>query len=92
MRSMVFAICATLLVAAAPAGAAENFIPKGHLYAPDSGGLPPLNSGSDDINNRTDAYEAEIYVFNREQKVFESQLNRFFEEQQPGGGDFSPDY
>ena len=92
MRSLVLGITAALLAAAIPAGAAENFIPKGHLYAPDSGGLPPLNSDNDDINNRTDAYEAQIYVFNREQKVFESQLNRFFEEQQPDGGDFSPDY
>ena len=92
MRSLVLAITAALLAAMGPAHAAENFIPKGHLYAPESGGLPPLNSDSDEINNRTDAYEAQIYVYNREQKVFESQLNRFFEDQQPEGGDFSPDY
>jgi hypothetical protein len=75
-----------------PLQAAENFVPKGHLYTPGDPALPDLNSDEDQLNNGTDVYESELYVLKRDRKIFDSQLNRFFSDQQPPGGDFSPDY
>lgn len=86
--------CALIVLLAASGAAlgAENYIPRGHSYSPDSGGLPPLNSKEDRVNQQTDIYETEIYVRQRERQRFESQFNHFLHDQQPSAGDVLPDY
>jgi hypothetical protein len=91
---MLRAICVALVLGLGGASleAAENFVPKGHLYTPDDPSLPDLNSDADDLNNVTDVYESELFVLKRDRKIFDSQLNRFFSDQELPGGDLSPDY
>jgi hypothetical protein len=74
------------------AGAAENYIPRGHSYTPDSPFLPDANSAEDLLNQRVDVYEAQIYIKQREQKIWESQQNRFRFAQELDGGNFNPEY
>jgi hypothetical protein len=88
-------LCAALISLAISSGmalAAENFIPQGHSYSPSNELLPPLNSREDQINRNTDLLETEIYVEQRQQKQFESQMNRFIYDQEPGGANDLPDY
>jgi hypothetical protein len=75
-----------------PALAAENFIPGGHTYSPDNDPLPPLNSEQDDINLNADLIQSEIYRKQREQKVLDSQFQRFTGEQELHGDDHSLEY
>jgi hypothetical protein len=91
MLRVVVAVLA-LGLGGASAQAAENFVPKGHLYTAGEPSLPELNSDADQINNETDVYESQLYVLKRDRKILDSQLNRFFSDQEPPGGDFSPDY
>ena len=91
MRAALFGGLAFLLLAL-PAAADENFIPRGHAYGPDSGGLPPLNSEQDRINAQADLIEAEINTKAREQQLFNSQLRRFQNEQELTGPDYLPEY
>lgn len=70
---------AVVLAAGVSAQAAEKFIPKGHSYAPDSYGLPPLNSEVDQLNAQTDIYETEIYRQQYDRKLFDSDLDRFMQ-------------
>ncbi|CAN5509821.1 hypothetical protein BH10PSE7_BH10PSE7_00690 [soil metagenome] len=91
MRAVILGV-ALVILAAAPAAADENFIPGGHSYSPDSGGLPPLNSEQDRINAQADMIQAEIYTKQREQQLFNSQLRRFQNEQELTGPDYLPEY
>ena len=81
-----------LLALCAPAHAAENYIARGHAYSPAEPLLPELNSEQDQINRQADIYEAELYVKQREQKIWESQQNRFRFSQELHGADFNPEY
>lgn len=74
------------------AQAAENYVSRGHSYAPGSEALPPLNSARDRLDLDTDILEADIYVKQREQKVFESLMNRFSFQQEIDSTDLSPEY
>jgi hypothetical protein len=88
---MRFAVLALLLVCG-PAQAAENYIARGHAYSPDEPVLPDLNSEQDLINRQADIYEAELFIKQREQKIWETQQNRFRFSQELKGGDFNPEY
>ena len=68
-----------LMVGGVSVQAAEKFIPKGHSYAPDSYGLPPLNSEQDQVNAQADIYETEIYRQQYSRKLFDSDLDRFMQ-------------
>jgi hypothetical protein len=87
-------ICGMVLMAlsAAPALAVENFIPQGHAYAPDNQMLPRLNSSEDRVNLETDLIETEIYRVQRQRQLFNSELNRFINDQHPDPTDQSLDY
>jgi hypothetical protein len=70
----IFAVC---LTAASPlARADENYVPRGHAYAPGDVFLPPLNSEADRINGLADAREAEIQRQAREQRIFQEQFQQ----------------
>jgi hypothetical protein len=88
-KQLVVALIGLTAMAAVPAVAisAENFIPGGHSYTPDSGGLPPLNSRQDRINLNADIIQSEIYVDNRQLKVEQSEFNRFIYSQNLDGPD-----
>jgi len=83
---------AVLAAAAVQASAAENFIVSGHSYAPGAEQLPPLGSEQDQINLQTDLLQAQIYVEERQRKLFESQMSRFINDQNLTGPDQSLDY
>jgi hypothetical protein len=88
-KMMVVALAGMAALAILPANAisAENFIPGGHSYAPDHGGLPPLNSRQDQINLNADIIQSEIYTDNRQLKVEQSELSRFMYNQNLDGPD-----
>ena len=81
-----------LLALGSTAMAAENYIPRGHSYTPDSPLLPEANSEEDLLNQKVDLYEAQIYVKQRDQKIWESQQNRFRFAQELDGANFNPEY
>ncbi|HRX37093.1 MAG TPA: hypothetical protein P5337_11905 [Aestuariivirga sp.] len=85
MRIAIAAFALCLGIAAQPALAYENFIPLGHNYSPDDPELPALNSQQDRVNSQVDIYEAEIYTRQRRNKVFNSQLNQFSNDQEYRG-------
>jgi hypothetical protein len=90
IRSMVLILSLGFL--AGSGQAAENFIPRGHSYQPGEETLPPINSEQDRINLQTDLYESELYVRQRQQKVFESRMNRFQFEQEFNTLNNDPEY
>lgn len=75
-----------------PVLAAENFIAGGHTYSPDNIPLPELNTEQDSINLNADIIQSEIYTKQREQKLIDSQIQRFTGEQELKGGDYSLEY
>jgi hypothetical protein len=91
MRAVSLAL-ALLAAAAVQASAAENFIVRGHPYAPGDDRLPPLGSEKDQLNLQTDLLEAEIYVQQRQRKQFESDMQRFINNQELTGPDQSLEY
>jgi hypothetical protein len=92
MIARLAAVVIAGLLAAAPAAAVENYIARGHPYAPGDDRLPPLNSDQDQINLQTDLYEAELYVRQRERKAMESELFRFRNDRSFSGPDYSLEY
>jgi hypothetical protein len=91
MQRVLMAL-AVLAAGALPAPAAENFIVRGHSYAPGSEQLPPMGSEQDQINLQTDLLEAQIYVEQRQQKLQESEMSRFINNQELTGPDQSLEY
>ena len=81
-----------LLALCGAAAAAENFIPRGHSYSLGNTQLPDANSDEELLNQKVDLYEAELYVKQRQQKIWESQQNRFRFAQELDGGNFNPEY
>ncbi len=75
----VLVAAATLLIASPIALSAEKFIPDGHLYSPDNTPLPPLNSPSDYIVNRSDVYQTEIYRRQYDLQMFDTEMDRFID-------------
>jgi len=53
----------------------ERFVPMGHSYDSSNRQLPTLNSYDDQVNNRADKIETEIYHQQRERSRWEHQLN-----------------
>jgi hypothetical protein len=92
MRAILVAL-AVIAGAAAQASAAENFIVRGHSYAPGNNQLPPLGSEQDQINLQTDLIEADIYVKERQQKIVDTEMQRFINNHELTGPEqFSLDY
>jgi hypothetical protein len=89
---LLLATALSVMPAALPASAYENFIPLGHNYSPDQSELPSLNSEQDQINAQVDIYESENYTRQRDAKIFSSDLNRFSSEQEFGGDSGFIDY
>ena len=56
-------------------GPGDRFVPKGHSYDTSNRQLPTLNSYDDQINNRADAIETEIYRKQRKDAYWEDRLN-----------------
>jgi len=81
-----------LALAAGTATANETFIPSGHLYTPDSAGLPPLNSYQDKVNNQTDIYQTQIWHQQYEQKQFDSDMRRLLNRDLRPGPSTKPIY
>lgn len=52
-----------------------RFVPRGHSYDANNKRLPTLNSYSDEVNNRTDQLETEIYRARRNQAYWNSWVN-----------------
>ena len=91
MRRLILEVAFVSLFVVA-ASAAENFIPGGHTYSPERSALPELNSPQDQINLGADLIESEIYNRQRQEKLFDSQLRRFTDEQELPGADYDIDY
>jgi hypothetical protein len=79
---------AVLTLAAAPALAAENFIPLGQNYAPGQNDIPALGSAQDRINAQVDIYETEIYNRDLREKLLDSRLNQLSQDTRNQGDDF----
>ncbi len=82
---MVFSAAASIFLTAVTAQAAENFIPQGHTYTPDSSFLPPLNSAQDRINLQADIFESEINSEQRRRKLIENDFSSFISSQSLDG-------
>ena len=78
----VMAALTMFALGAVQASAAENFIVRGHPYAPGDDRLPPLGSERDQLNLETDLLEADIYVKERQRKEYDSKVWRFINEQE----------
>jgi hypothetical protein len=78
----VMAALTMFALGAVHASAAENFIVRGHPYAPGDDRLPPLGSERDQLNLETDLLEADIYVKERQRKEYDSKVWRFINEQE----------
>ena len=92
MRIVFAAVVASLAFAPVPAFAYENFIPLGHNYSPDNSELTEINSEEYKLNAQVDIYEAEIYRRQRTAKSFNSQLDRFANDQEFKGSSEFIDY
>jgi hypothetical protein len=88
----VLATLAVLVAVTVQAPAAENFIVRGMPYAPGDDQLPPLGSEKDELNLQTDLLEADIYVKQRQRKLFDSEMSRFINDQNLSGPEQSLDY
>lgn len=87
-------IAAGLMLCATGAGAAEYFIPQGHVYAPGTNGLPPDRSRNAYVESRTDVLETEIYRRKREDRLFFDRFRDFIDRDittpgYDGGGHYS---
>lgn len=76
------------------AGAAEYFIPKGHLYAPGTGYLPPTYSRRAEVERSTDILETELHRREREDRLFYDRFKDFINRDittpgYDGGGHYS---
>ncbi|MGF7161470.1 hypothetical protein FHS85_003105 [Rhodoligotrophos appendicifer] len=59
--------------------AAEQFIPQGHVYGPNSEQLPALNSTQDQIDAMADIRETEIWKSQHRERLFLQQLDRLID-------------
>jgi hypothetical protein len=87
-------IAACVALGATGAGAAEYFIPKGHLYAPNESVLPPDSSRRAEIIRRTDVLETELHRREREDRLFYDRFRDFIDRDvttpgYDGGGHYS---
>jgi hypothetical protein len=75
-----------MLAATTVVQADQNYVPRGHAWAPGDVFLPPLNSEQDRINAMADAREAELQREMREQRIFEEQFRMMIDlhEWRPG--------
>lgn len=91
MRFLILG-CAVLALSAAPALAAENFIPLGQNYAPGDDTVPPIGSEQDKVNTQIDIYETEAYHRNLREKQMESQFQHLSRQQFEVPSDNDLDY
>ena len=89
--SLVTALVAGLFVAAATLATAvpataqvRTFVPSGHVYGPQSGGLPPIDSERSRLNGQIDIYETEIYRSQVEQRQRIEHMKRFIDRDYAG--------
>ena len=80
MRFLILG-CAVLALSAAPALAAENFIPLGQNYAPGDDTLPPIGSEQDQVNAQTDIYQTEAYHRALREKQMESRIQQLSDQE-----------
>jgi hypothetical protein len=72
----VFMAASNHLAHAQPTGGpGDRFVPMGHSYDSSNRPMPTLNSYEDQIENRADAIETEIYRKQRQRAYWEHQLN-----------------
>ncbi len=103
-RQMTTIVKAAMLSAALVMGAAgmaqaqaidsigKRFIPKGHSYDSSNKGLPTLNSYADQVDNRTDVYETEIYKARRDRAYWDTWVNSTHGTYLDGQPRLTPDY
>jgi hypothetical protein len=89
---LVAMVVVGLLVSLLPAQAYDKFIPLGMGYSPDVSVLPELNSDLQQQINQADIYETEIYNKQLDQQRHNSYINRFLNDRNSSGSDFSVDY
>lgn len=88
----VVAVLALGLVGVTGAGAAEYFIPKGHLYGPGTGQLPPPESRRAQLEAETDILETELYREEREDRLFYERFRDFIDRDLLTPGDVNGHY
>src|SRR5690606_30851674 len=79
VRVAAFCVIAGLAMVATGADAAEYFIPKGHLYTPESETLPPPSSRRAEIEAETDVLETELHREEREARQFLERFRNFID-------------
>ncbi len=89
---LFYIVLAAVTALATSAGAVEQFVPKGHTYAPGDEQLPALNSQQDRINGQADIFESEIYRVQRERAIHEAEIRRLELHEMQGGNAFEPRY
>jgi hypothetical protein len=100
LRSGVWAmrvVSVVCFVAAVWAGtvsaeAYEKFIPLGAGYSPEVSTLPAINSTAESVTSQSDVYETELYNKQREDKLRDSQFQRFISDPESSGSDSSIQY
>lgn len=85
-------IAVAFLAMSGTANAFEKFIPLGTGYSTDVSSIPPANSDTQAIIAQSDIYETEIYNKIHEQQIRTSHMNRFLNNPENSGSDFSIDY
>lgn len=94
--ALVVAAIAIAPVAAVNAQAIDSigsrYIPKGHSHDSSNNQLPTLNSYEDQINNRADQIETEIYKARRDRAYWDSWVNSTHGTYLGGEPQLAPDY
>jgi hypothetical protein len=80
---VALAMFAASVSAQVPALAFENFIPAGTGYSTEITTLPEFNSEQSQINQQADIYETEIYRKKRKYAEDDTNLRRFFSQNDP---------
>ncbi len=70
----------------------SRYVPKGHSHDSSNNQLPTLNSYEDQINNRADQIETEIYKSRRDRAYWDSWVNSTHGTYLGGEPQLAPDY
>jgi hypothetical protein len=81
-----------LFLTVSGAAAYENYVPLGTGYSTEIDSVAELNTTRDKVTVQSDIIETELYWKERENRIRDSHMNRFFSETESSGSDFSIDY
>jgi hypothetical protein len=92
MKMRLITVFLVLAGLAVPAAAYENYIPLGTGYSASVDSLPSFDSAASQVNQQSDIYETELYLFDRKRIVEDSRFRQFFSDAESTGADSHIDY